>query len=313
MGVDTYIIKILNYYRLINDKFKILLVSMANTTENAGAASTVDAVPDFNVYLIHSGKSLVSIDSFLTEYGDVGFLRVVYESDGKETNRTIAILPTSSYDALVKDGYGRSQYGKDFVITVFELKPNNYPGEGRTKTLFVPVPKELGSNDETVVGTVSDKLKHLADWDIIPQDSWSVKVPLKSREIGGVRGGCFVSFKRDVSIHRIAMVRVLLTDTYWPEHGDDERLVFRCFWARDRKPRAPSVVKAASSVASAVGDKKAPKKNKKESDEKSSIQRTIGKVKPPAAPKPTGKAPAKGKKAPAMPAVTQPAPKPAAE
>lgn len=218
-------------------------VSEAEAQEQCAAPAAVPSASTFPVYLIYSKWSLLQLDNFLKDFGDVGFLRIVYDNDGKETDRTIAILPDTAYDALCEDGYGDAKqgnrsYGRGFRVTPYLLRDSSYPGEGRTKTLFVPVPKTLGTDDSQVIAAVVDKLKHLAEWGIVEDNSWSVNVPLKSREKGGVRSGCFVSFKRDVAIDQIAMVRTLLTDTYWPEQSDtEERAVFRCFWARDRKDR----------------------------------------------------------------------------
>jgi len=216
---------------------------MADTSVDSGVSTPEVSNGEnltFPVYIIHSQWSLLKLDNFLSEYGEVGFLRIVYDKDGNETDRNIAILPETSYNALCKDGFDRRQYGKGCVISPYVLRDNNFPGEERTNTLFIPVPKDLGADDDTVVEAINDKLKHLSEWNIIPADSWSINAPLKSREKGGIRGGCFVSFKRDVPIECRSMVRVLITDTYWPEseeNSSEERPVFRCFWARARKER----------------------------------------------------------------------------
>ena len=158
------------------------------------------------------------------------------------------------YDELCEKGYGENIevdkksrfYGKGFRITPFSMKDNNYPGEGFTKNIFIPVPKYLENDDAGVISAVNDKLKHLSEWDIIPNKSWAINVPIKSREKGGVTGGCFILFEHNISIEKIAMVRILLTDTYWPDqlgqlpvilsiNLEQERSSFRCFWARDRK------------------------------------------------------------------------------
>lgn len=251
--------------------------------------------PVFPVYLVHSRWSLTKLDAFLSDFGDVGYLRIVYDNAGSETDRTIAVLPQATFDELCNEGYDRRQYGKGFVISPFLLKDNNFPGEGRTKTLFVPVPKNLSADDETVVNTITDKLKHLAEWGIVPVESWSVNAPLKSREKGGIRGGCFISFKRDVPLECLAMVRVLLTDTYWPEYGvEEERAVFRCFWARDRKDRTkgPKGDKGALDPEQDQQLKEARETRKREA-----IQKVVKKAKP-----------VKGqrKKAPTVPVAVQP-------
>jgi len=201
--------------------------------------------PFFPVYLINSKWSLERIDTFLKGYGNsddedggVGFLRIVYDKNGQETPRNIAILEKYVYDNLCKDGYNQRQYGKGVHIAPYNLLASNFPTEGKTTSLFIPVPNELCNDDDRVLNSINEKLKHLSLWNILPEDSWSVSAPLKSREKGVINGGCFVSFKRDVSLDARAMTRVLLTDTYWPESPDDdndERPIFRCFWARARK------------------------------------------------------------------------------
>lgn len=283
---------------------------MASTTVNKGsdkvAASSDSEVPFSPVYLLHSNKTLGQLETFLGAYGDVGFMRIMYDGDGRETDRTIAVLPTSTYNTLSKEGYSKRQYGKDFVISVFNLRDSHYPGEGRTKSLFIPIPEALRTSETFVVESINDSLRHLAEWKIVPEDSWSVNVPIQSRETGGVRGSCFVSFRRDVTIHEIAMARVLLTDTYWPEREEDaERILFHCYWARDRKerPSRPRKERPAKVVDPAAPPPpvltKEEKEARKEEARKKSLQRDLDKFAK------TRKA-APPKKAPAMPAAPQP-------
>jgi hypothetical protein len=223
---------------------------MADTT-NVGAAEVQTEGKkveiEFPVYMIYSKWSLANMDRFIGQYGGVGFLRIVFGKDDKETDRTIAVLSKETFDVLTKDGYGDTKpderaYGRGFRVTPFKLNDNSFPGEGRNITLFVPVPKTLGGDDTWVFDRVTEKLKHLAEWGIIDEGSWSVNIPLKSREEGGVRGGCFISFKRDYALERIAMTRILLTDTYWPAsegqgQEQEKRSIFHCYWAREREQR----------------------------------------------------------------------------
>jgi len=206
----------------ISDKESGLwMPKLPSTSENE-----VTIINPPQVYIIYSRWSLSQLDNFLKDYGDVGFLRIIYDNTGKETDRTIAIITQQVYKSLCNSGYGVSSqgsrsYGKGFKIMPFSMKENNFPGLGRTKTIFVPVPKYFENDDSRVIVAVDDKLKHLAEWDIIPDKSWIVNVPLKSREKGGVNGGCFISFNQEVPIEQIATVRILLTDTYWPEHAEN--------------------------------------------------------------------------------------------
>ena len=280
---------------------------MADAT-NAGDVAEVQTQIDFPVYMIYSRWSLNTLDEFLINYGGAGFLRIVFGKEDKETDRTIAILTKNTYDSLCDAGYGENKredrsYGQGFRVTPFLLNENSYPGEGRNKTLFVPVPKVLGGDDSWVTDAVTEKLQHLAEWDIVPASSWSVKVPLKSREQGGVRGGCFISFKRDVPLERIAMTRVLLTDTYWPDsEAVTERSIFRCFWARDRESRDDREEKGdrqhddgAAETRKSPEDAKKAKEKAQEEKKRRAIQKFAKKARP-----------VQAKKAPILPVATQP-------
>lgn len=190
------------------------------------------------VFLIYSGWSLPKIDNFLSEYGEAGFLRIIYEKNHKETNRNLAILSEETFTALCSEGYNTRRYGGDFLIARFVLRENNFPKSTHSFNFYIPVPQELIDEDVFVVNAIEDKLKYLSEWEIIPVNSWSIKVPLKSRETGGIRSGCFVKFKKEVENNNIAMARLLINDTYWPslDNNVKDRANFKCFWARLRTP-----------------------------------------------------------------------------
>lgn len=190
------------------------------------------------VYIIHSNWSLPTLDRFLSGYGTVGFLRIMYDANRKETKRSLAILPVESYEALIRDGYGKTHRNtrKGFAIAPYHLVPGTHP----VRSLFIPIPSEFLSDESAVLDTVRDKMVHLEEWGIVPARSWKLHVPLRSRELGTVVGACFLSFSERVTIQDIAMVRVLLSDTYWPAVGENDsvRSFFQCFWSRrDRGDR----------------------------------------------------------------------------
>jgi hypothetical protein len=128
---------------------------------------------------------------------------------------------------------------------------------------------------------VTDKLKHLSEWGILEDNSWSINIPLKSREEGNLQSGCFISFKREISSRQIAMIRILLTDTYWPEQEDgSERSVFKCFWARDRKERTPKFPKPPSNPKSVKAESKSVKVNPKVEPKDPKVEPKDPKVEP---------------------------------
>jgi hypothetical protein len=192
---------------------------------------------NFDVYLIKSKWTLLRIDEFLSKFeGEVGFLRIVLDKLGNETDRTIALLSSKLYDNLCDDGLNKLRDDTGFQVSKFILKQSSLPCEYKTKNLFIPVP--LNYTENTIIKVISDKLKHLADWNIISMNSWNIHIPIKSREFGKIKGCCFISFDESIAIENIAMVRILLTDTFWQSHKNRQKNdILRCFWAIDNKKK----------------------------------------------------------------------------
>ena len=192
---------------------------------------------NFDVYLIKSKWTLLRIDEFLSKFeGEVGFLRIVLDKLGNETDRTIALLSSKLYDNLCDDGLNKLRDDTGFQVSKFILKQSSLPCEYKTKNLFIPVP--LNYTENTIIKIISEKLKHLADCNIISINSWNIHIPIKSREFGKIKGCCFISFDESIAIENIAMVRILLTDTFWQSHKNRQKNdILRCFWAIDNKKK----------------------------------------------------------------------------
>lgn len=191
----------------------------------------------YSVFMIHSSWSLDSISEFIANHGDedkIGYMRVRYDRERRPTNQTIALLHESVYTSLAEAGYDRHNFGTDFSVKRLYLTQGNYPGEGRSSTLFIPIPRDLGMTEREIQDKVHSKLTMMSDWGILPAKCWNVRTPLKSRETGESSGGCFVSWKKDVEPEAIAVAKLVLDDGYWEEDID---AFFRCFWARERPPR----------------------------------------------------------------------------
>jgi len=110
-----------------------------------------------------------------------------------------------------------------------------YQVKNCTRSFFIPVPRPC--EEIEVIRIITDKLIHLSEWQIIPENCWELDVPVESRERGYVNEA-FVSFSPEISLQQISMTRILLTDTYWPEREElTERPVFRCFWANNQTKR----------------------------------------------------------------------------
>jgi hypothetical protein len=186
------------------------------------------------VYLITSKFSLPHLDETLSQYGELGYLRVVYVN-GKETNNTIAIMSLKTYQAACEAGYSAQDpaSAKSGIRIAPYLFKNNET-DSTSRQLFVPVPSVFSAVDTVIVAVVGDKLKHLAEWDILPDKSWNFGIPIKSREEGEVKGSCYITFNEQVSQVQIQLVRVLLNDTHWPEVNGHKRATFKCYWAKEK-------------------------------------------------------------------------------
>ena len=189
---------------------------------------------DFDVYLIKSKWTLYRIDEYLRKYeGKVGNLRIVLDKNGNETDRTIALLSKDVYNSIYADKSNNDETG--FQIYPFILKQSCFPSEYKTRNLFIQVPQIFTEN--MVIKNLNDKLDYIAEWNIIPNKSWSFNIPIKSREFGKIKGCCFLSFNDEVPIENISMVRILLTDSYWLDKNKQKNDILRCFWVIDKKKK----------------------------------------------------------------------------
>lgn len=183
--------------------------------------------------MIYSGWSLASIQEYLQQYGGAKYLRIIYDfRTSKDTNRTLAVLDEEVYGLLVCNGVDKRPGGKDFSISRYILRDSQLPGKDKITKLFIQVPPVFRHRESFVRNSLEEKLHQLAEWNIIPANSWILTIPLQSRETGILRGGCYVSFK-DVSPQAIALVKICINDTCWDKNKTDPLgEVVRCFWAR---------------------------------------------------------------------------------
>ena len=239
---------------------------MSDTAATTGSTVTAP-ISDIHfvnkVYIVFSKWDVKKIVQHCRTYGDVLWSRLVYDKNGNETDRTLVILPDETYEGLVQDGYGQGDHKKvknnkvvGFRIVPYILREDQE--HANTRTLFVPAPKDYRDSTLAVEHIVNDKLRAMASFKVISSDSWCIDVPARSRESGEVKSGAFISFDNDLERGRIAMTRLLLNDTYWPEaDGKESHAVFRCYWARERAEQPEK-----SDAATGDKDNKKPVANK---------------------------------------------------
>ena len=199
--------------------------------DTAQEAEEFVQVGKYPVYVVHSRWSLEMLDEALKQHGDVGYLRIMYSQDHRETDRTIVIMSDDCYASLCNSGYDSFSPGNGFWVTPYTVRKYNLPGKNHNEALFVPVPPSLNHTEKTVVDEINTKIDHLVQWNIVKKNSWRIDVPLASRKTGGIKFGSFIRFY-GVDLETVALVRVLMGNTQWSDEAGTE---FNCFWARDRK------------------------------------------------------------------------------
>ena len=258
-------------------------VKSETTTSTTSVAESKEELPissvcfEHKVYIVFSKWDVKKIVQFCSTYGEVFWSRLVYDKTGHETDRTLMILPDETFDSLVEDGFG---------FTDRKLKGSSKPAGLRIApyilreeqehddepTLFVPAPREHCDSAVAVETVVDNKLQALASCAIIPENSWRFETPSRSREAGDVKSGTFIMFSDDVERDRIAMVRILINDTYWPVLEDQEAAsVFRCYWARSRT-EVPKRTERTDRTKTSSGEKSGSDERKLTPEERAKLQ-----------------------------------------
>ncbi len=172
------------------------------------------------VCIVYSKLSLKSIADIIEKHGTLCYMRVLYKNN-KETNNTIIIIDHQTYKIIRKKNL--------LNIRIFVIDDCNLPTSSvSNSSLYIPVPKILLDHEKYVTKTIKTKLRHIENIGIIPKNTWNIVCPLSSRELGTIKHGCFINFT-NVSIETLAMIRILLTDTYWT---NDNTIIFNALWAR---------------------------------------------------------------------------------
>lgn len=213
-----------------------------------------------------------AIREFLYDYGigrdGIGSMHVDVTREGSETDRTICLLDESIYDALIREGFGRTPQSADkrrrddFTISLYHFKPeSSTPAPGHTYNFFIQLPKLEGREPDradprsgTAIQRVSmkantlqkqlgDAVEELIKFGLIPGESVELKVPFTSRTTGDSKGVAYVTFANNVPRENIAAARVILDKSIvWGSGNVPYRI--KCVYAREMKPAQDKVKKA---------------------------------------------------------------------
>lgn len=188
---------------------------------------------DTPIYIIYSSWSIEKIKAFL---GENCMLKIVFDINGNETNKTIAVMHDILYKKLEFEGYNAPQYGVDFIIKKYRLGNYILQPTNKSSNLFIPT---IHPNTELyITSIINKKLQQLVSFNIIPDNCWKLKCPIDNRINGQVKLGCFVFFKDDITNYTKGVVRFLLNKTHWNDDIpslDKYDNIFKCYWANNKK------------------------------------------------------------------------------
>jgi hypothetical protein len=194
----------------------------------------------FPVYIVKSSWSLVNIRDFLAvQFGasleDIYHIKID-RKQGQETNRTIIMMNPKIYDDAISQKYRNKVAGIDFMITEYVLREYNYPKEGYSNNLYIPLRDDINVTDANE--SLCEFFENCVKAGLISSTDYRIDIPLKSRETGQHAGAAYIVFGHKIDIETIAMIRVLLNDTHIyheSETGELERILINCYWARQVK------------------------------------------------------------------------------
>ena len=217
----------------------------------ASTPASTDSAPTppstYKVVVIYSGWPLSTIKTKLYDFGtssDFGMFRVD-RYKGEETNRTICLMTTNFFDTLMNNGYSKRRYGEDFCCSEYKLREHNFPKDGESNNLFISLPKELSASE--CRQQLLSKMDQIMEFGVFGADEMKINIPMKSRENDIHNGSAFMTFKREIPRDVVALVKILLHDTWLygnlsnfdetnaaPDSSQITSFLCQCYWARER-------------------------------------------------------------------------------
>lgn len=195
----------------------------------------------YPLYMVYSNWGLNDIQAKLNELNPgnednmrIGTMRIDRGRDGKETNRTFCLMDHSVFKQAQKEGLDNRVYNRDFTVKPYILKESNLPGPEEKLHLFLPLSQDISTFD--VRQQLEERLSELELFDILPPNSYQIRIPLKSRATSEHKGLAFVYFNKNVSEEAAAISRLILHDVLW-YHNDanDTTTRTKCYWAKGIK------------------------------------------------------------------------------
>lgn len=204
--------------------------------------SKVNSKLNFNtrVYKIQTNLSCPFVSKILEKYQSDFFVKDVGPY-------MLASITETAYKSLIKSNEAKYLSLEPYLID------KNLPN---ARTLSIPIPQEIinNSSDVEIEYTINLMLKNIVKYGILKQDSWSIKIPLKSIEKSMVKDYCFINFNDTVELETIALVKTIIDKTYWPialtgskfEHSNLTKYITDCSEVKEGVPLLTNLFKLES-------------------------------------------------------------------
>ena len=179
-----------------------------------------------NVYLIYSTMSLreirVFLELFLIESESIGPMKIEYDRDGKDTNRTLIMCSHTLYQRLVDLGFGEYNQRNDFRMVPYKIPVNFQLKNGLHSDLYLSIPKTLSR--EQILVQLQQFFVYCIRYGLIVEKSWRCSPPNKNDS------NWILSFDMSkIPFQNIFVVKAFLDRL----RSNDHNLHFRCYWLRN--------------------------------------------------------------------------------
>lgn len=177
------------------------------------------------VFMIYSKDNVDRIKKTLSTVGlvhEIYQLKIEYDHEGTETNRTIAILG-KSFQKHHEVEHPKLRMNRFLIPDNFKLEQ---------KTLCPVIPYNLGFRGDQIERIIENKMQVFKNAGILKEGDYQIFVPLQSRSKDIPRVNSFINFKDTVSDDDIYLIRAVLNNGIW---SLDSPLFFKVRFPRPKK------------------------------------------------------------------------------
>ena len=202
---------------------------------------------NYNLYVIYSDLSvstlrdeLNSVD--LSEYSNgkpnVGLMHIDYK-DGKETNRTIAVLSRHLYAYLEENGFTENHPDNLYRVKPYIAQnPEKVrPRKDQKYEFYIHYPVKYETTNEEVISRVKQILSHYGEFsNFFNAENINVHIPIRVRNLEPEKRFVLVKFYGPVRYNYNAIIaaRLILHNHRWTTSSSE---LVNCVWVKSKPER----------------------------------------------------------------------------